>query len=500
MYRRIDEAELLTPAEMSEADRLTIEGGTPEFDLMQAAGRAVAAEARRMAAEGRVLVLAGPGNNGGDGFVAAEALRRQGREVRVVLLGDATKLRGSAAEAARAWKGPTEQWRAEADMSAALIVDALFGAGLARDLDGDALTAVQSINASGRPVLSVDLPSGIDGRTGEVRGEAILAARTITFFRLKPGHLLLPGRLHCGETELAQIGIPDSVLGRIGPRTFHNLPGLWLKHLGGPAMSAHKYQRGHVVVVSGHASSTGAARLAAAAAARIGAGAVTVASPSDALLVNAAQLTSVMVAACDSPLTLSELLSRRNPTAAIIGPGNGIGPETAENVLAALAGEAALVLDADALTSFQDNRKRLIHAVKSRSQPVVMTPHSGEFERLFETAGSKLDRARAAAVESGAVVVLKGPDTVIAAPDGWAAVNSNAPPHLATAGSGDVLAGIIAGLLAQKIKPFQASAAGVWLHGAAGAALGWGLIADDLPNALPAILQELDGDAADAGF
>jgi hydroxyethylthiazole kinase-like uncharacterized protein yjeF len=381
-------------------------------------------------------------------------------------------------------------------LSAALIVDALFGAGLARPLSGAAKALVEAVNAAPRRVLAVDLPSGIDGRTGEVRGAAIRAARTVTFFRMKPGHLLMPGRRHCGAVELADIGIAAAVLDEIAPRTFRNLPALWLDDWPTPDAEAHKYRRGHVVVVSGGVASTGAARLAAAGALRAGAGAVTVASPSDALIVNAAHLTAIMVRRCDGRDDLLALLAARVPAAALLGPGNGVGDATRKNVEAALSSQAALVLDADAITSFAQSPTELFSSIRARESPVVMTPHEGEFARLFAASGSKLERARAAAAESGAVVLLKGADTIIAAPDGRAAINDNAPQWLATAGSGDVLAGVVAALLAQKMPPFEAAAASVWLHGEAGRLLGRGLIAEDLPAALPAILKRVDADLA----
>lgn len=490
----MDLVELLTPEEMAAADRLAIAAGVGGFELMQNAGAAVAEATREMAADGDVLVLAGPGNNGGDGFVAAALLRREGRSVRVALLGEREKLSGDAARAAAAYDGPLELLRSETDLSAALVIDALFGAGLARPLTGDVAGVVERLNGTGAPVLAVDLPSGVDGGSGAVDGVALRAARTVTFFRLKPGHLLLPGRLHCGRTHIAQIGIPDAVLGEVRPATFHNLPPLWRGHLRPPRPGDHKYTRGHAFVVSGPASATGAARLAAAGALRAGAGAVTVASPAAAVLVNASHLTAIMVRQCDGPAALAELLADPRPKSIVVGPGNSVGERTRANVVAALASAAAVVLDADALTSWTESRSELFASIRKRLPPVVLTPHEGEFARLFDGEGPRLERVRAAAAESGAVVVLKGSDTVIAAPDGRAAINSNAPADLATAGTGDVLAGIVAGLLAQGLPGFEAAAAGVWLHGAAGATVGRGLIAEDLPGALPQVLRGLAGD------
>jgi hydroxyethylthiazole kinase-like uncharacterized protein yjeF len=486
--------ELLMPAEMAEADRLVVEAGIPSYTLMLNAGAAVAAAARDMAEDGRILVVAGPGNNGGDGFVAAEVLRAAGRDVRVALLGSREALKGDAARAAADYRGPVEAIGPKTDLSADLVIDALFGAGLARPLDREAARVVEKLNAGGTPILAVDLPSGVDGGTGEAKGAAIRATQTITFFRLKPGHFLLPGRSLSGRIEVAQIGIPDSVLATIRPKTFHNIPALWRAALRFPQPEDHKYSRGHAIVVSGPASATGAARLAAMAALRAGAGAVTVASPPDAILVNAQHLTAVMVKGFDGAEELGKLLSDARVKAVAIGPGNGIGEATWKNVERALKSDAAIVLDADALTSFEGATDALFASIKKRLAPVVITPHEGEFARISEAAGSKLNRARAVAEACGAVVVLKGSDTVIAAPDGRAAINSNAPPDLATAGSGDVLTGIIAGLLAQGMPGFEAASAGVWIHGEAGSAIGRGVIAEDLPGAMPAVLKRLEMD------
>jgi hydroxyethylthiazole kinase-like uncharacterized protein yjeF len=490
--------ELLTTAEMAEADRLTIADGTPGIDLMENAGRAVAdAVAARHPPGARVVIVAGPGNNGGDGFVAARMLVERGHRVRVLLVGELARLKGDAALAAQRWSGQTQQATPAALMPADVIVDALFGAGLDRPVEGLARAMIEAINAAEMPIVAVDLPSGINGATGAVMGVAVRASESVTFFRRKIGHVLLPGRLHCGIIAVADIGIRANVLERIAPRTCRNVPELWGKAFPVPRVDGHKYSRGHAVVVSGGLSSTGAARLAARGALRAGAGLVTIASPRDALLVNAAASLAVMVRPVDGAEQLTEFLRDPRRNAVVLGPGGGVGPQMRELVLAALAGEHAVVLDADALTSFAEAPEALMAAVKQRSAATVMTPHEGEFTRLFKgvagDAHSKLERARKAAEASGAVILLKGPDTVVATADGRAAIAENAPPFLATAGSGDVLAGFAAGLLAQGMPGFEAAAAAVWLHGEAGTEAGPGLIAEDLPEVMPKVYRRLLG-------
>ena len=511
--------ELLTTSEMAEADRLSIGAGVSGMALMERAGAAVADCAATLAPEGRdVVVLCGPGNNGGDGFIAARLLRERGLGVRVHLLGEATRLRGDAAEAARRWAGPVGACSTVDLEAAGLVIDGLFGAGLARDLDGEARALVERVNlwsvASGRPVIAIDVPSGLDGDTGAVRGAAIMASATVTFFRFKPGHLLLPGRTLCGEAHLADIGTPEVVLDAIRPQTFADAPELWRALLPIPGVGGHKYSRGHALVHSGGPWTTGAARLSARAALRVGAGLVTLASPRDALGINAAHLTAVMLTPCDSPADLALILRDPRKNSLVMGPGAGVGKATRDLVLEALGSDPqdrALVLDADALTSFASDPRVLRDAVKRAGKPVLLTPHEGEFSRLFNPEGrllesriepvsvnetpfhSKLQRARAAARESGAALILKGPDTVIASPDGRAAISFDAPPWLATAGSGDVLAGFAGGLLAQGMPLFEAACAAVWIHGACARAFGPGLIAEDLAEAMPGVLRGLYG-------
>ena len=521
-----DRLALLSVAEMGRADAAAIAGGVPGAVLMDQAGAAVARAVRGRWGPRPVLVLCGPGNNGGDGFVAARCLAEAGWPVRIALLGDRAALAGDAAEHARRWRGPVEPLTgATLDAGlldgAGLVIDALFGAGLSRPLDGAARAAAEQTAVRNLPVVAVDVPSGLSGDSGAVLGTcAFEASLTVTFFRKKPGHLLLPGRGLCGVLYVADIGIPASVLTRLSPRTWENGPALWARGYPWRGAEDHKYRFGHALIAGG-ASMTGAARLAARAALRVGAGLVSIACPREALAIYAADTPSVITAPLDRASDFAALLQDRRRNAVLVGPGAGAGPgaaeATRERALAALAGGSAgtegasgsagkegaggarraVVLDADALTAFAGRPETLFEAIAAPAAgPAVLTPHEGEFARLFPSVtGNKLIKARAAAAASGAVVLLKGADSVVAAPDGRAAINANAPPELATAGSGDVLAGLVVGLLAQGgaggLPAFEAAAAAVWLHGAAADGAGPGLIAGDLPERLPAALARL---------
>ena len=361
------------------------------------------------------------------------------------------------------------------------------------------------MNATATLVVAVDLPSGVNGTTGAIMGAAVKAARTVTFFRRKTGHLLLPGRLHCGVLQVADIGIPASVLDAIKPAAFVNRPALWGRSFPAPRADGHKYSRGHAVVVSGGLSTTGAARLAARGALRAGAGLVTIASPREALNINAATSLAVMVRPVDGPAELTAFLADKRRNAVVLGPGGGVGPAMREQVAAALAATAAVVLDADALSSFAGDADGLASLIAKRAgAATILTPHEGEFARLFKAIHedhhvlTKLEKTRLAARTIRATVLLKGPDTVVASPDGRASIADNAPPTLATAGSGDVLAGIIAGLIAQGMPAFEAASAAVWLHGDAANDFGPGLIAEDLSEALPAVYRRLLAELRDS--
>ena len=499
---------LLDIAGMAAADRAAITAGTPCAVLMERAGQAVAdAVAARTAAGAAILVLCGPGNNGGDGFVAARLLAETGRRITLALAGERSRLTGDAAAMARLWAGPAEAIAEMRPREHDLVIDALFGAGLSRPLQGEVAALVAAVNASGRPVVSVDVPSGLSGNTGRSMGEVIRATQTVTFFRLKPGHLLQPGRSLCGTVTLADIGIAAELVFTAArpPASFRNAPELWRKAWPVHAVETHKYRRGAALVVAGGLAGVGAPRLGARAALRVGAGLVTIACQPEALAAHAARgPDALMQRAVSNVADLDRLLAEPRLSSVLIGPALGLDARAREAVLAVLGAAVPAVLDADALTLLA-RAGGLRRLVERRGAACVLTPHEGEFGRLFGhvpeiiDAASRLERARLAAVHSGAVIVLKGADTVIASPAGRAAINTTGSVALATAGSGDVLGGMIAGLLAQGMPAFEAACAAVWLHGRAGEERGFGLIADDLPEAAMRLLQEAAGDSASGG-
>lgn len=499
-----DSLALLDVAEMAAADEAAIASGIPGFTLMERAGRAVADAVTRRGRPGeRVLVLCGPGKNGGDGFVAARLLEARGFKLTLALAGERDRLSGDAALAAAGWRGailPIGDVRPEEH---AVIIDALFGAGLNRALEGEVATLVERVNESGRPVIAVDVPSGVSGDTGFASGAAIRADETVTFFRLKPGHLLYPGKALCGVVTLADIGITAEMVfgpGKPAATTFNNEPPLWRSRLPRHETGTHKYRRGAVAVAAGGLAGVGAPRLGARAALRIGAGLATIICRPEALAAHAGRgPDALMQMAAADGAAFEAVLTARKLAALLAGPALGLDAMAESIVMAALRAAIPLVLDADALTLLARSPALLAELVGRRNAPTVLTPHEGEFERVFGAEGafsptsSRLVRARAAATATCSVIVLKGPDSVIAAPDGRAAINANGSAALATAGSGDVLGGIVAGLLAQGMPAFEAACAAVWLHGKAGEALGFGLIADDLPEALPEVLRSVCG-------
>jgi ADP-dependent NAD(P)H-hydrate dehydratase / NAD(P)H-hydrate epimerase len=448
--------EILTPEQMYQADAMAVARGITSLKLMENAGRAVVEAILARFKKCVVAVICGPGNNGGDGFVVARLLAAKKWSVRVYLVGERKSLKGDAAIMASKWKGGVGTFKDFERLSHGLIVDAIYGAGLNKDFPG---YLADGMHGACAPIVSIDVPSGVDGLTGQPRHCSAIATLTVTFFRKKPAHVLQPGRRLCGEIVVADIGIADDVADEMPIRIYENAkPSLPDFHA-----DTHKFKRGHALVWSGPQFNTGAARLAALAAARSGAGLTTIVGSTEALTIHAHHLSSIMLKSSED---LRELLEDDRVTALCIGPAAGVNDQTRKAALRMLKSGKPIVLDADALTAFADAPEELFHAIKANTaRRVVMTPHEGEFARLFGTlSGTKIERAQAAARTSGAIIVLKGSDTVIAIPDSMAYVNTNAPPKLATAGSGDVLAGIITGLLAQGMDEYGAACAGVWLH------------------------------------
>lgn len=478
----IDHALLVTPSAMGRIDAAAVSSGLDGYGLMEAAGAHVAAcVLAHFPGIQRAVVLCGPGNNGGDGHVAARLLSQSG--VPVIRYGVQPKAGGDAALADAECDLPLltlDDWKPE---SGDVIVDALFGAGLDRPVGPEIAALIDRGRMARTPVVSVDLPSGLSGRTGEPTGPCFQAAHTVTFAALKPGHLLMPGRDLCGDVELCDIGIPARLIVS-NDAVWRNHKGLYQNQL--PAVSAaqHKYSRGHVVVFSGPLISGGAARLAAMAGLRAGAGLVSLATPPGAVMAQATHLTAIMQRAIGDAEALSAWLEDGRLSAFVLGPGFG-DFEKAQTYCGLLAQSGRpVVLDADGLSAFAGRADELGQLFGGNVR-LMVTPHEGEFRRFFpaladDKSMSKVDRARAAAQMLNAVVIYKGPDSVIAAPDGRAALNSDAPSWLATAGSGDVLAGIAGSLLGQGMPLFEAGCASVALHADAGRRAGNALTAEDL--------------------
>lgn len=473
---------LLSCEQMGLCDRFTIENGTSGFTLMLRAGQGASRLIRRAFRPGRVLVACGPGNNGGDGFVIARDLRAHGWDVTVALLGEIAGLTGDAAEAAAAWDGPVADLSADQVESADLLVDALFGAGLTRAIEGEAaafLARAAGRAASGRlTVVAIDVPSGVHGDTGQVLGMACPADMTVTFHCRKPGHLLYPGGGLCGAVRVVDIGLDPAASPMASPAARVIAPSLWDDRLLPPGPADHKYTRGHVLILGG--AMPGAARLAARSARRMGAGLVTVCAPEEAVPLVAGDAPGLIVQ--DIPYDLDAFVSARKVASIVVGPGLGTGADAKRLVEAATACAVPIVLDADVFSLFAG--KRL-----PEGGPAVLTPHGGEFSRLFPKLDPR-DIGRIAAVsraaeQCGHTVLLKGPDSTVAAPDGRCSILDGAPATLATGGTGDVLAGAIAALLGRGLPGFEAACAGAWFHREAARRLrGTALLAEDLADAL----------------
>lgn len=476
--------EILSAAEMKKADLAAVSRGTPAQVLISAAAAGLAAEIEKSAPPCRILFLCGAGNNGADGFVAAHMLsQRAGWHVRVACLVKKSTLKGDAAEAAAVWTGDVETLNSNLSVHQTdLVVDAVFGTGFSGALPHEVVILFDKIRAKKLPVVAVDIPSGIDATTGAVAEGVLAAGLTVTFCRKKIAHVLAATHEYIGRLHLAVLPIEDAAIAALGTSVFENHPSLWRANFPLPSISAHKYGRGHVVVYGGP-QRTGAACLAAHAAQRAGAGVVSIACAPRTQMIYSLYRASLMTDAWQDIEEFKTLLRSERTKTLVIGPGGGHTGEDGERLRSAtLAGLSmagkTLVLDGDVFSAFKDRTEILFKHLSPRH---ILTPHEGEFSRLFgDLPGSKLDRARAAAKTANAIIVLKGFDTVIAAPDGTAVINTNGSPILATAGSGDVLAGLIAGFAAQGMPPFMAALVGVWLHADAARRYGPGLTAEDI--------------------
>lgn len=479
---------LINPEAMAEIDAATAESGIAITSLMEKAGQAVAASALRYYPDAlRFIVLCGTGNNGGDGFVAARALLASCAQVSVYVLGGVTKLRGAARWAYEGWAREVQPLTHYVPQNGDVVIDAVFGAGLSRDVPEALANVIEAVAAADIPVIAVDLPSGVCGRRGVVLGAAFRAERTVTFAAKKPGHVLMPGRSLCGELEIFDIGIPKRIVAAHAGAIRENHPDLWKEFFSRRDEDTHKFKRGHLTVFSGPSHATGAARMTAIAGLRAGAGIVSIAAPQEAVPVLAATLTAIMVSPVDDRNALTDWREDKRHATYVLGPGFGDMEKAREFV--SLLADKSLILDADGISAFRQNPEDLFSLFAKADAARILTPHEGEFARLFpdihsDNSLSKIEKAQAAAALAHAVIIYKGADTVIAAPDGRAYVNTNAPATLATAGSGDVLAGICGGFLAQQIPAFEAAAAAVWLHGETARTLGEGLTAEDLASAV----------------
>lgn len=480
-----DSHHVLTASQMQQADAATIASGTAGFTLMQQAGQGAARWIQKRYAPRPTAIFCGTGNNGGDGYVVAQALDKAGWPVQLIVIGEPTS--DDAKQAAAHYEGP----RNVSMQGCELVIDAIFGTGLSRPIEGKAAQMIDWINAAHLPVIALDIASGIDATSGVVHGTAIYATHTLSFCRKKRGHLLMPGKEYAGEVTLIPIGISDATIASLDAKCEENHPDIWRAHFPSFDTAHHKYSKGHVAIIGGN-EMIGAAKLAATGALRAGAGMASVLCEPSVWPIYAASLTSVMAKPCEQMQIQAHLRDSRI-NSWLIGPGAGVTPRTrmlAEEILQA---QRPTVLDADALSVFAPDAAALRDMIRG---PAILTPHEGEFKRLFHAQpwvddADKCQRAAKAAAWLGAVIILKGPDTVIAAPDGRLIINSDAPPTLATAGSGDVLAGLCAGLIAQTMPAFEAVAAAVWIHGQAAHLAGRGLIAEDLPSKISAVLQRL---------
>lgn len=500
--------ELFSLNEMQRADALAIQSGISGLSLMEQAGNRVACKIEQIC-EGpsRLCILAGPGNNGGDAFVVARLLSRRAYKIDTFMfcLKDMQKSckESDAKKMQEKWVKEGGKLHSIEDLNAlkesidgsALIIDGIFGAGLSRNIEGPLIEIIERFNQANTPVLAIDVPTGMNGNTGQIMGAAIKADYTVSFHAPKQGHKLYPGKDICGKLYIENIGISERVTQNIAPKQYENTPELWKACLKPRSAQSHKYNYGAVLVVAGDHTMRGASVLSSNAAIKAGAGLVTLAlNKEEEGTVHPQSFAAIMhnvIPETSDEKAWVELFAEKKITGALIGPGTSPSEETRQKCLALLKQNSRVLLDAGALTAFKGHRDALIEAIKARKETepkVILTPHEGEFKKLFPAfdLSDKVNAAREAARETQAIILIKGADTVIASPDGRVIINTNAPPTLATAGTGDVLAGIITALASNKDNPtFEAAAAGVYIHAECANQISSELVADDLIGQIP---------------
>ena len=494
---------ILTSKQTKNLDILSIKNGVSLSNLMENAGEASfdiiinQIIPNILNFNNKITILCGPGNNGGDGFVIAKKLCQKNFDVTVCSPFDKHKFNPTVKTKLKSCTfdivNPSQKLFKRAD----LIIDALFGVGLNRDINKELSYLIKLVNKEKKFVVSIDIASGLDSDTGEERPISINADHTISFQTPKPCHYLLPGKIKTGKLSIVQIGIPKKVFNNIKnlSKIYLNTMDLWKSHFPRPNEYDHKYSRGHLLVQSGDKFSTGASRLASLSALRVGAGIVTLASTDESAMINAAHLTSVMVKNINTKKDFIDFYNKRKVNAFLIGPGCGLTKYTKELSLVAIKTGLPVVLDADSISVFEDEPNELFSAIKKYNKNVILTPHEGEFKRIFKNSiGSKISKASKASRESSAIIIYKGNDTIISSPNSHLAISDKTSPFLATAGSGDILAGICAGLLSQGMDAFMAACAGQWFHKKIGEISGPGMIADDMPGFIETFLPNILGE------
>ncbi|MBT3940232.1 MAG: NAD(P)H-hydrate dehydratase [Pelagibacterales bacterium] len=461
------------------------------FNLMEKAGKLAAKNIDSLYTKRKTLILCGIGGNGGDGFIIAQELANKGWDIVTTIVGDQKVIKGDALKALNKLKLKLLNFNDINLDKTKLFIDAIYGIGLSRKINKKECIILNTINNHTAPIIAIDIPSGVDCNNGQILGFAPFCDLTITFSTLKAGHILLPGSEKINKIKVVDIGISKDIINKIEPNIKINNKNQWVKEINWPKIDDHKYSRGYSLVVGGSKKMTGASRLAAISAQRAGSGIVALASEKEAEEIYFISLTSQLVKSYKNIKEYNAIINESRIDSIVIGPGLDTGNKSILRIKSALKTNKRIVLDAGAISCFKDKLGILIKALSGKD--AIITPHEGELKSILPNlSGSLISKALKAAKILDTIVVLKGATTVIASPNNEALVNPAGAKWLSTAGSGDVLAGIIGGLLSNKMKTYYAAAYGVWLHSEAGKYLGAGLIAEDIPKTLTKILKKIE--------